>query len=116
MYNTSFLADDTHGNVVDLAIEEKPAPLSSVINFNAKGASVFRMSANYSVYRQMSDEAVKAKTGKDWKAWITLLDKFEAKEKGHTLSAKYLREKQGLSNWWSQAVTIRYEWERGLRK
>ncbi|MCH7760228.1 hypothetical protein IIA15_02345 [candidate division TA06 bacterium] len=37
------------------------------------------------------------------------------KEKGHTLTARYLGEKYGLSGWWAQAVTIRYEWERGLR-
>jgi hypothetical protein len=74
------------------------------------------MSENSSVYRKMSDEAVKTRTGKDWKGWLTVLDKFDAQKKGHTQTAKYLREKQGLSNWWSQAVTIRYEWERGLRK
>jgi len=36
--------------------------------------------------------------------------------KGHTQAAKYLRDKHGLSDWWAQAVTIRYEWERGLRR
>jgi len=74
------------------------------------------MSESKSVFRKMSDEAVKAKTGKDWKGWLAVLDKFDVKKKGHTLAAKYLREKHGLDEWWSQAVTIRYEWERGLRK
>jgi hypothetical protein len=74
------------------------------------------MAASNSVFRNMSSESVKAKTGKDWKAWFCILDKFDRKKKGHLLSAKYLREKHGLDAWWSQCVTIRYEWERGLRK
>ena len=43
------------------------------------------------------------------------MDKYDLKKKGHTLAAKHLREKHGLSDWWAQAVTIRYEWEKGLR-
>jgi hypothetical protein len=74
------------------------------------------MGESKSVFRKMSTDAVKTRTGKDWKAWFTILDKFDLTKKGHTASAKFLREKHGLSNWWSQAVVIRYEWERGLRK
>ena len=67
-------------------------------------------------FRRISDEAVKAKTGKVWGEWFTILDTWGAKKKGHTQRAKHLREHYGLSPWWAQAVTIRYEWERGLRK
>jgi len=67
-------------------------------------------------FRRISDEAVKAKTGKVWGEWFTILDTWGAKKKDHTQSAKHLREHYGLSPWWAQAVTIRYEWERGLRK
>jgi len=45
-----------------------------------------------------------------------LLDTWGATEKGHTRSAAYLREKHGVSPWWIQAVTARYEWARGLRQ
>jgi hypothetical protein len=38
------------------------------------------------------------------------------KKKGHTESAKHLREKHGLGPWWAQAVVIRYERENGLRR
>lgn len=72
--------------------------------------------ASNSVFRKMSSEAVKARTGKDWKAWFAILHKFDLKKKGHTLATKYLREKYKLSPWWSQAVAIRYEWDHGLRK
>ncbi|MEM8534511.1 MAG: hypothetical protein AAGF95_26940 [Chloroflexota bacterium] len=67
------------------------------------------------VYRRISEESVVSKTGKGWEAWFVILDGFAAPEKGHTVSAKYLRETYQLSPWWAQAVTIRYEWERGLR-
>lgn len=67
-------------------------------------------------FRRISEEAVKAKTGKVWGEWFTILDTWNAKEKGHTQSVKHLREHYRLSPWWAQAVTIRYEWERGLRR
>ena len=67
-------------------------------------------------FRRISEEAVKAKTGKVWREWFTILDTWGVKKKGHTQSAKHLREHYGLSPWWAQAVTIRYEWEMGLRK
>ena len=53
---------------------------------------------------------------KVWQEWFKILDNFRVKENGHTQTAKYLRDKHRLRDWWSQAVTIRYEWERGLRR
>ena len=67
-------------------------------------------------FRRISEESIKAKTGKAWREWFTILDTWGVKEKGHTQSVKHLREHYGLSQWWAQAVTIRYEWEMGLRK
>ena len=75
-----------------------------------------KMSEKKVGFRRISDEAVKAKTDKVWGEWFTILDTWGAKEKSHTQSAKHLREHYGLSPWWAQTVTIRYEWERGLRK
>lgn len=64
----------------------------------------------------ISDAAVKAKTGKGWKSWFSILDRWNAGEKGHTATAKHLHEKHGVSSWWSQAITVRHEQDRGLRK
>jgi len=66
--------------------------------------------------RRISDEAVRAKTGKGWEEWFRILDTWGAKEKRHTQSAKHLLEHYEVGPWWAQAVTIRYEWERELRK
>ena len=65
--------------------------------------------------RRISDESVKSKTGKGWAEWFAILDAWSARDKGHTATAKHLREGHGVNPWWAQAVTIRYEWERGLR-
>ena len=73
------------------------------------------MPAKKTIFQKISDDAVLAKTNKVWVDWYRILNQFGLKEKGHTLAAKHLRDKHGLSDWWAQAVTIRYEWENGLR-
>ena len=73
------------------------------------------MPAKKTIFQKISDDAVQARTDKVWRAWFRILDKFGMEKKGHAQAAKYLRDKHGLSAWWAQAVTIRYEWERGLR-
>jgi hypothetical protein len=64
-------------------------------------------------YLKISDEKVKTATRKEWRQWFSILDKWKAEEHGHTATAKHLREKHRLSDWWAQVVTIRYEKERG---
>jgi uncharacterized protein YndB with AHSA1/START domain len=64
----------------------------------------------------ISDQAVAAKTGKTWKQWFAILDRWDARAKGHKETAKHLASTYRIGPWWSQTVTIRYEQERGLRK
>jgi hypothetical protein len=66
--------------------------------------------------RRISEETVRAKTGKGWNEWFALIDRSDVKEKGHTAIARYLRDELQVSPWWAQAVTVRYEYERGLRE
>ena len=65
---------------------------------------------------RMSDEAVEAKTGKNWKQWFAILDKAGAKKMNHQEIAKYLNTEQDVGPWWQQMVTVTYEQARGLRK
>jgi len=65
---------------------------------------------------RMSDEAVKAKTGKTWKEWFAILDKFGAKKMNHQEIVRYLHTKQAVGPWWQQMVTVTYEQARGLRE
>ncbi|MEO9362412.1 MAG: hypothetical protein ABI348_00795 [Nitrososphaera sp.] len=63
---------------------------------------------------RIGDYAVKAKTGKDWKQWFSLLDKAGASKKSHKEIAEYL-DGAGVPGWWAQMITVTYEQERGLR-
>ena len=63
----------------------------------------------------MSDEAVKAKTGKKWNEWFAILDKAGAKEMSHREIVKVLNSKHKVGPWWQQMVTVTYEQARGLR-
>jgi len=64
---------------------------------------------------RMSDAAVKAKTGKTWKQWFTILDKAGAKKLSHKEIVKFLNEKHSVGPWWQQMVTVNYEQQSGLR-
>jgi len=64
----------------------------------------------------ISDETVIAKTGKSTDEWHAILDDWAAPSKGHPAIARYLEHEHGLSGWWAQTVTVRYEYARGLRK
>ena len=64
---------------------------------------------------RMSDEAVQAKTGKNWKQWFAVLDKAGAKKMTHKEIARYLSEAQGVGPWWCQMVTVIYEQQSGRR-
>ncbi len=66
--------------------------------------------------KRSSDEAVKAKTGKVWAEWFTLLDKAGAKKWAHKEIAAYLHNEQRVRPWWCQMVAVAYEHERGLRQ
>jgi hypothetical protein len=71
--------------------------------------------ATQTIFRKIGDDAVKAKTGKNWKQWISILNKFNVKKNGHRLAVKFLATRYKIGPWWSQAVAIYYEWVRGLR-
>jgi hypothetical protein len=66
--------------------------------------------------KKISDEAVKKSTGKTWKQWFSILNKYGAKKMEHKQVAKLLHEKYGLSPWWSQMLTVQYEQEIKGRK
>ena len=65
---------------------------------------------------RMSDDAVKAKTGKNWKEWFAILDRAGARKLNHQEIVKYLNTKHGVGPWWQQMVTVTYEQARGLRE
>ena len=64
---------------------------------------------------RMSDEAVKSKTGKNWKEWFSVLDRAGAKKMTHQEIANFLHTKHSVPPWWTQMVTVTYEQQSGLR-
>lgn len=64
----------------------------------------------------MSDAAVKARTGKNWKEWLAILDRAGGKKMNHQEIVKYLHTKHVVGPWWQQMVTVTYEQMRGLRE
>jgi len=64
----------------------------------------------------MSDEAVKAKTGKGWMGWFNVLNKANANALPHKDVAMLLHEKHGVPGWWAQMITVEYERARGGRQ
>jgi hypothetical protein len=62
----------------------------------------------------MSDDAVKAATGKNWSEWRETLDTDGAHTMSHADIARLLSGK-GVPSWWSQMVTVGYERLTGKR-
>ena len=65
---------------------------------------------------RMSDEAVAAKTGKNWSRWFKHLDAAGAKQMSHQEIVAHLRHKHDVRAWWRQMVAVTYEQARGLRE
>ncbi len=65
---------------------------------------------------RIGEESVRAKTGRGWEEWFSILDAWGAAEKGHAPTARHLEEAYGLGGWWAQTVTVEHERVRGLRE
>lgn len=63
----------------------------------------------------ISDEAVKAKTGKTWPEWIATIDKAGGRSMSHQEIAALLADTHGVPPWWTQMVTVGYEQAVGKR-
>src|SRR5512134_2277217 len=65
--------------------------------------------------KRMSDEAVRAKTGRIWPEWFAILDAAGAQQMTHQQIVAYLHNEHGVGPWWQQMVTVTYEQARGMR-
>ncbi|HEU4387335.1 MAG TPA: SRPBCC domain-containing protein [Blastocatellia bacterium] len=64
----------------------------------------------------ISDNAVKAATGRSWAEWFAILNKAGAKKMSHKAIAQYLHDELNCPPWWSQMVTVGYEQKSGRRE
>jgi hypothetical protein len=64
---------------------------------------------------RLSDDTVRAATGRSWDEWFAILDEWGARDRPHKEIAAWLRSRGDISGWWSQSVTVTYEQARGIR-
>lgn len=72
--------------------------------------------AQFAKLAGMSDDAVKAKTGRTWEEWVRKLDRQDAISMSHKEIAELVHKEFEISGWWAQTVTVGYERIRGLRE
>ena len=63
----------------------------------------------------MTDDAVRAKTGRAWAEWFALLDAQGAAKFEHKAIVAALSGDFGVPDWWRQMIAVEYERARGLR-
>ncbi len=68
-----------------------------------------------SIADSMSEAALEAATGHDSAHWFALLDGAGATGWAHPDIAQWLKNEQGVADWWCQSITVRYEQARGIR-
>jgi Domain of unknown function (DUF4287) len=66
--------------------------------------------------KQMSDQALKARTGKIWAEWFEILDQAGAKKWRHQEISAYLAKAHHVGPWWAQMIAVPYEHARGIRQ
>ena len=64
---------------------------------------------------RITDDLVRARTGRGWGEWFALLDAVSAAEWPHTRIARHLVTEHQVPGWWAQSITVGYEQARGLR-
>jgi hypothetical protein len=62
-----------------------------------------------------SDERLTEVTGQGWQAWISVLDRWGARDRKHGDTVDYLMAERAVPGWWAQTITNGYERARGLR-
>jgi hypothetical protein len=62
-----------------------------------------------------SDEKITEATGRSWEAWLSLLDRWGARDRKRTETVDFLLSEHAVAGWWAQAITTGYERARGMR-
>jgi chorismate mutase len=57
---------------------------------------------------RVTDAELKAETGKAWKNWFSILDRWSAKGEEKTALARRLREEHGINPRWARAIVSQY--------
>lgn len=82
---------------------------------SSDGAEAPPLPDDYEKLAGMSDDAVRARTGRGWPEWVAALDAQDATAMSHRDIARWVGDNHDISAWWAQTVTVAYERIRGLR-
>jgi uncharacterized protein YndB with AHSA1/START domain len=63
----------------------------------------------------VSDEVIRARTGRGWEAWFDLLDEWGAADRPTKEIRRWIEEEHGIEGWGAAAVSVTYQRARGLR-
>lgn len=94
----------------------QPGAAEPMLQPSAAKAPAAAVAPDFAQIAGMSDEAVAAKTGRDWAGWVATLDALDASALPHGRIADIIHEKFGVPGWWTQTVTVGYERIKGLRE
>ena len=62
-----------------------------------------------------SDQRILEVTGRSWETWLSLLDRWGARQRKRTEIVDFLMADQGVPGWWAQTIAAGYERVRGMR-
>lgn len=80
-----------------------------------RAASARKPAKKQQVSGGIGDQAVKKATGRNWKQWLTIIDKAGGAKMDHKQIVALLAQDHKVSPWWRQMVTVGYEQARGKR-
>jgi len=93
-----------------------PAAKKTAAGTAPAGTATVKKTTRKKAAGDMSDAAVKARTGRTWDQWFAVLDKAGAAKMTHRAIAELLATRHKIPGWWAQMVTVAYERARGLRR
>lgn len=101
---------------VKLASTTKPGPKPKAGGAPGKRASVSPGVGAGGNPGGVTDAAVEKATGRNWAAWLKLLDGAGCRTMSHREIVAVVKAKHDVGAWWGQMITVGYEQARGLRE
>jgi hypothetical protein len=65
--------------------------------------------------KPVSDAKILEETGKEWEAWLSILDRWGARDKKHGETVDFLMAEHEVAHWYAQAITAGFERARGMK-
>ncbi len=67
-------------------------------------------------YKDIKEEVIIKRTGRNFESWEKILDKFYKTKKDRKEAVKYLVKDYRVNAWWAQMLVTRYEFEKNISR